>query len=102
MNDKSLWGSVECPFELAPRWLTAPHEVSVDLVSASSPGTLSLVESYALTLRHTVKQFGTVKVRFSGRLFYLPSMVLVQGNSNGSCNGTTHRAAPRYLDSRCT
>ena len=62
MNDKSLWGSVECPFELAPRWLTAPHEVSVDLVSASSPGTLSLVESYALTLRHTVKQFGTVKV----------------------------------------
>lgn len=55
LGSHSLWGSEVCPFDLAPRWLTSPSEVSTSLVSASSAGLESL--------RHTVKLFGTVKAR---------------------------------------
>ena len=53
----SLWESEVCPFNLAPRWLTSPSEVSTNFVSASSAW------SRSKSLRHTVKLFGTVKAR---------------------------------------
>ncbi|EIE21271.1 hypothetical protein COCSUDRAFT_43570 [Coccomyxa subellipsoidea C-169] len=55
----SVWGSEECPFDLAPRWLTSPSEVSVNLASARSG---SLTDLLPFTLCQTVKVFGTVKV----------------------------------------
>lgn len=63
LNYESTWGSEECPFELAPRWLTSPSEVSVNLVSTSSAGHPDRVGKCPWALRQTVKQFGTVKVR---------------------------------------
>ncbi|BDA51071.1 probable leucine-zipper-like transcriptional regulator 1 at N-terminal half [Coccomyxa sp. Obi] len=32
-NPGNMWGSTECPFDVAPRWLNAPLEVSVNLAA---------------------------------------------------------------------
>ncbi|BDA51070.1 probable leucine-zipper-like transcriptional regulator 1 at N-terminal half [Coccomyxa sp. Obi] len=57
-SPENVWGSSECPFDLAPRWLTAPLEVSVNLASASSANQRL---KGPVNLRQTVKRFGTVK-----------------------------------------
>ncbi|BDA51072.1 probable leucine-zipper-like transcriptional regulator 1 at N-terminal half [Coccomyxa sp. Obi] len=54
----NVWGSMECPFDVAPRWLNVPLEVSVNLASASSA--VQRAED-PVSLRQTVKHFGTVK-----------------------------------------
>lgn len=56
----NMWGSEECPFELAPRWLTPPNEISFALTSASSVRCLHGSALYKM--RQTVKLFATVKV----------------------------------------
>ncbi|BDA51068.1 probable Tip elongation aberrant protein 1 at N-terminal half [Coccomyxa sp. Obi] len=52
------WGSMECPFDLAPRWLNVPREFSINLASASSA--VQRAED-PVNLRQTLKQFGTIK-----------------------------------------
>ena len=64
LNSQSLWGSEHCPFELAPRWLTSPSDVSVNLRSANLAQALMTKPARPLALRQTVKQFGTVKVNY--------------------------------------
>ena len=56
----NVWGSEECPFDLAPRWLTPPSEVSVNLASARSAA--SSDKEGPLNLRQMVKLFATNKV----------------------------------------
>lgn len=73
LNAESMWGSEESPFDLAPRWLGAPAEVSVNLGSALSAADTfadkaeGLSRFRAMAVRHTAKQFGTVKVNLLWR-----------------------------------
>ncbi|BDA51067.1 probable Tip elongation aberrant protein 1 at N-terminal half [Coccomyxa sp. Obi] len=57
---ENLWGSMECPFDLAPRWLKVPYEFSINLASGKSESA-SKHNRVPVSLRQTVKQFGTVK-----------------------------------------
>ncbi|CAL8466185.1 g5721 [Coccomyxa elongata] len=57
-NAHNVWGSTECPFDISPRWLNCPCEISVNLASASSA--VQRLEE-PVSLRQIVKQFGTIK-----------------------------------------
>ncbi|EIE21270.1 hypothetical protein COCSUDRAFT_57173 [Coccomyxa subellipsoidea C-169] len=57
LTDQGFWGSGCRPFELTPRWLTSPCEVSANLI-ASRPDES---QNQPGTMRHVVKQLGTAK-----------------------------------------